>query len=144
MPSQCNGTVHANGSHGDGFLRPAHDSLALRKGVIQEPERGDPPQAMPRVPGTVCEACLACSIPACGRRRNRPYHGVIDCSLPAVATPRYLLLHLLHAQIQFRDVVRGGNKRVSREQQDGIAMIPQSQQKVVALAPLPPSPSARR
>ena len=65
------------------------------------------------------------ALPAC-RRRNRPDDGAVDRSLHAAVTPRYPLLHLLHPEIQFRDVVRGWNRWVSGEREDGIAMAPQA------------------
>ena len=81
-------------------------------------------------------ALLACC------RRNRPDDGAVDRFLHAAVAPRYPLPHLLHSEIQFRDVVRGGNRWVTGEQEDGIAMVPQAQQRIVALAPPPPSPPA--
>ncbi|MCY4185093.1 MAG: hypothetical protein OXD45_07250 [Rhodobacteraceae bacterium] len=77
------------------------------------------------------------------RRRNRPDDGAADRSLHAAVVPRISLLHLLHPEIQFRDVVRGGNRRVAGEQEDDIAMVPQAQQRIAALAPPTPSPTMR-
>ncbi|MCY4185567.1 MAG: hypothetical protein OXC82_05130 [Rhodobacteraceae bacterium] len=54
------------------------------------------------------------ALPAC-RRRNRPDDGVTDRSLHAAVATRYPLLHPLHPERVFRDVVRGRNRRVSGE-----------------------------
>jgi len=56
--------------------------------------------------------------------------------------PDILCFALSIPKIQFRDVVLGANRRVSGEQEDCIAMIPQVRQRIVALAPLPPSTPA--